>query len=1219
MGRLLDNAVFMGLILAVMTVGMAVFLNHNRLYKQNSYFTRHQNALETTYRASIQMHRLAMDGFYANTIDIPEIAEVFAKGVNSEGLERNLARGRLFRWLYPAYLSMKNHNLLQLHFHLADGTSYLRFHKPERYGDDLLSIRHSVERVNREKQPINGFETGKVRSGFRYVYPVFWKGHHLGSVEVSVTTKGILEAMARLDSSREYSFLLKRKFVEPFVFKEQQWLYSPSGIHPEFIFEDANALLPESLPPLSAEALIINQTLRRNNIVQTAIFEEKPVTVGVESENALYIVSLLPIKNIAGSLAGYIVTYSSDLMSAGYFREFSVYMTTTVLGFSMIAALILGLRRRTAALSREQRKLKVMNDALAEGVYVMDPHGIIIRINPAACRMLGYEYQELIGEKAHDRFHCHEHNAFIEQHECPFFTRVRRGESYDGEEYFLHKKGDALIVEVASRPIITNGKLVASIITFHDITERKRTEEALKKSEETARKLSTAVEQSPASIVITDLDGIIEYVNPKFTEKTGYTFEEAIGENPRVLKSGLMPEEIYKELWQSISSGKEWNGELHNRRKNGELYWESASISPIRDGNGHTTHYIAIKEDITERKQMEEDLREKEVIQRTLMEKLPVGLVIIDSRTRMIEDVNPTAARLFGASPEVIIGNRCHNYMCPANECSCPIIDLHQEVDSSDRTLIRHDGSRIPVLKTVSRIVVHGREKLLECVTDIRSRVAAEKALKNANLKLKAAFLRAEELAEKADGANRAKSIFLANMSHEIRTPLNAILGYSQLLQQDESLSREHIKQVKTINRSGDHLLELINDILEMSKIDAGHVDIRKEPMAFKRLLNDIKAIFRLSCGKKNISINTEEFPPLPDHIVADRGKIRQILMNLMSNAVKFTSKGGVLLRSSGEKDAEGQWLIRIDVIDSGTGIVASEQGQLFQAFEQTASGRRSSEGTGLGLAISRAYARAMGGDLGLLESVVGGGSTFRFTFRAKEAAADEISDEKTDLGKRVVSLHPAYPWVRALIVEDDPDSRNLLKKILKDTGFDILDVDSGEEALKCFESFAPDVVLLDIRLPGIDGYETARRIRQMSGGGEVKIITITASGVNSHELRNHISSSDLDGFVPKPFKIGEVFETLKALCGFSYVYSESGDEKSDAPAYLSSMESAGKIPKDLRRSLVDAVEMGDMVEFNRLAGRVALLDGPFAAHLKELAHQYDYEALQELLSTVEL
>ncbi len=1215
LARLLDNAAFMVLVLTLVTVGLGIFLHHNRMAKQDTHFSQHQEILSTAYRASLLTYRLAMDAFYDNTISQPNISRLFAEGVGAVDKDKqDLARGRLYRQLYATYISMKSHNLLQLHFHGADGTSFLRFHKPDHYGDSLLGLRPSIRIVNDEHRPVFGFETGRFRSGFRYVYPVSWQGQHIGSVEVSVTAKAIRDAMAELDPNREYAFILNRQLTESIIFPEQRWLFRPTDLHPGFLIEDADALLPDSPPPLSTTASLINRRLGRNEIVQAALIKGEAITVGVYAESRPYIVSLLPMRDVTGRAAGYVISYAPDPLVEEHQKEFFIYIAIAGAFIGIIGALLMGLRRRTIALGREQNNLKVMNDTLAEGVYVTDQEGLIQRINPAACRMLGYAPDDLIGQPVHDRIHRHSHNQFVDKNECLFFRRVSEAMPHDGEELFVRKNGDVIVVEVASRPIFVQGRWVGSITTFHDITERKHTEAALRKSEETARKLSTAVEQNPASVVITNLDGTIEYVNPKFVEKTGYTVEEAIGQNPRILQSGTMPRYIYTQMWAALSAGKEWRGELHNRHKNGALYWESASISPIRDENDHVTHYLAIKEDITERKRMETELREKEHIQRTLMENLPVGFIIIDAATRVIERVNPAAAQMFGAPVEDIVGIRCHRFMCPADESSCPIIDLDQTVDSSDRLLIQHDGKQIPVLKTVTRITVQSREKLMECIIDIRSRVAAEEALKDANQQLKAAIAQAEALAEKAEAANRSKSAFLANMSHEIRTPLNAILGYSQLLQQDASLARDHREQIRTINRSGDHLLELINDILEMSKIEAGQVKISNEPVDLVRLIKDIDSIFQLSCQRKNIQLKIEADGQLPDRLIADHGKIRQIVINLMSNAVKFTSEGGITLRVAAKMNGPKRWAVSIDIMDTGHGISMDEQTRLFQAFEQTASGHKASEGTGLGLSISKAYARAMGGDLQLVKSAVGQGTVFRFTFPADRI--DRVPEDFEEIPSQpvVVGLKPGQPTFRTLIVEDDPISSKILFKLLKKYDFDVRVVDSGEAALHVLEHFAPQVVLMDIVMEGIDGYETSRRIRRLTGGRDVKIIAITASGTNIDDLRRQSDAAGIDALVLKPFKVTEIIDLIQSLCGAMVTVETPSQTPSDPSGNQAHRGRQILLPENLSGDLRAAVEMGDMMAFNQIVEQVADIDNDFKSQLVELAHQYDYVKLLELL-----
>ena len=1211
--RLANNKTFLVLVLCLATIGLVCLFYHHWMVKQQIQISQQQEMLSIAYHASTQTHRLAMDMLQVNIIQHPNIIKMFADGVGAaEKEKKDIYREILYGQLYMQFAIMQLKNVLQLNFHTADGESFLRFHKPSRHGDALNDIRPLVRIVNEKQTPVSGFEAGRFRSAFRYLYPIFSDGKHIGSVEFGVAPKAILDAMAELAPGRELALILNRCTTLPILFPEQGWLYQPSGIHPDFITENTAPWQPHSYNPFSDMATTLNRSLFHNQNVRTAMDQGVAATISVHTESQTYIVSLLPIRDVKDRVAGYLVSYSPDPLLNEYQNDFLIYIATAMGFIGIIATLLLGLHRKATALELEQHNSKTITDTLAEGVYVTDQAGVIQRINSTACRMLGFDPDEMIGQSVHHLIHCHPLNDHMDREDCAFARTMSNARPYDGEELFQRKDGSVFTVKVASRPITVQNCWVGSVTAFHDISERKRTEEALRKSEEKARKLSAAVEQNPVSIIITDLEGCVEYVNPKFVTQTGFTAQEIVGLQPHVMRAGRLSEEVHTRMRATISAGRVWQGEFHNQRKNGERYWELASISPIRNNRGRVTHYLVIKEDISKRKQMETELREKEENQRMLMENLPVGFIVIDTKTRIIERVNPTAARLLGAPAGNIIGRCCHRFICPADVSCCPILDLNQGVDSSDRVLLRHDGKEIPVLKTVTRISIQQEEKLVECIIDISSRIAAEKALKKANQKLELAIDEAEELAERAKAANQSKSIFLANMSHEIRTPLNAILGYSQLLQQDAALRHDHLEQIRTINRSGDHLLELINNILEMSKIEAGQIRVANEPMNLKHLIEDIDAIFRLSCQRKNIRLITLYADRLPERIIADRGKLRQILINLMSNAVKFTNQGDIELRTTATPVGEARWTIGIDIKDSGYGIAKDEQSCLFQAFEQSDSGRKSSEGTGLGLSISRAYARTMGGDLELVHSTVGNGSVFRLTIPVGRIDGVRQEAESIFPKRAITGLMPGQTPMRTLIVDDDPVSRMLLSKLLQKLGFDVHMADSGQAALDVFEKIEPRLVLMDIVMDGIDGYEAARRIRARNHDREIRIIAVTASGTNVETLRLEAENSGIDALVVKPFKLEAILNLIESLCGVMFMYEVPLVEEDDIlPAHSAAL---AVLPDDLRNALRSTIEMGDMVAFNQLVEEVERIDSGFESRLVELARRYDYEKLLEVL-----
>jgi len=1057
-------------------LGTVVFLHANREQKEQAHYSEQRSVLETALKASEQMYRLAMQGLYDTSLNSPEVLQIMEMAVNSKGMERATARGNLYRVLFPTFAAMQKQNLRQLHFQLADGTSFLRFHLSEHYGDSLFAKRPLVKFVSEENRPAEGFEAGHTATGYRYIFPLNKDGKKLGSVETVITTKALRDALANLDPQRECSFILSRSLTETILFPEQKWLYSQSTLNPEFLVEDANALLPSSPPPLSETAQSINRSLRHNSALLQAMADGRPFTTNVDLEGRRYDVVLLPLKDLLERTTGYLVSYSPDETIEGFRQEFLTYVLGMLAALGLVLFLLARLRERGLALESEQRNLRVMNDALAEGVYVSNPWGVITKINPAGCALLGYAEEELLGKIGHDIFHCHPENTFLAQAECPFHKALGRGEDYDSEECFRTKDGRLLLVEVASRPMFSQGEFVGAVTAFHDITERKRTEIALRESEERGRKLSTVVEQSPVSVIITDPGGVIEYVNPKFEEKTGFSLAEAVGQTPRIVKSGNMPEKFYEDMWNTILAGGEWKGEIENRRKNGELFWEYVTISSIRS-EGAITHFVALKEDITEQKTMREALRESEALQRSLMTHLPVGLMIIDAGTRIIESINPAAAALFGAPEDAIVGRRCHQFLCPANENCCPIIDLGQNVDNSDRVMIRADGTSIPVLKTVTRISVGGQNKLLECIVDIRARKAAEEAMQQLNRQLEKAIERAEALAREADVANQAKSSFLANMSHEIRTPMNAILGMVHLALGTELSARQRDYLIK-VERSAKALLGILNDILDFSKVEAGKIVVEQTEFDIGEVLDNVAAVVGMRVGE-NIEFVISVDGAVPRFLVGDPLRLGQILINLAGNSAKFTQQGEIRISVSLDEMVPGTYArLRFEVMDTGIGMDPGQLGELFSPFAQAdASTTRRYGGSGLGLSISKHLVELMGGSLDV-KSRLGQGSTFFFTARFQLSGKEVVAAESQALPADV------REW-KVLVVDDLESSRRVLENCLQDMGMETVAVAGSGQCLDFLRTGGAGsrwLILVDWKLPDMDGADLWEAIGRLPG-----------------------------------------------------------------------------------------------------------------------------------------
>lgn len=426
-----------------------------------------------------------------------------------------------------------------------------------------------------------------------------------------------------------------------------------------------------------------------------------------------------------------------------------------------------------------------------------------------------------------------------------------------------------------------------------------------------------------------------------------------------------------------------------------------------------------------------------------------------------------------------------------------------------------------------------------------------------------------------ADAANTAKSEFLANMSHELRTPLNAILGFTQVMGRDSSLSTEQQQHLDIISHSGEHLLELINDILEMSKIEAGRITLNQNSFDLRRLLDNLKEMLQLKALSKGLQLIVDDTPDVPQYVQTDERKLREILINLLGNAIKFTQEGSVTLRvvrelnvgrlkvegsdelNIGRLKVEGSnqfsnfqpfnlqpstqtnlqpVTLRFEVEDTGPGIAPEEVDKLFTTFGQTETGRKSLEGTGLGLAISQKFVQLMGGDI-TVSSTLGKGTTFAFDIQLELAKATEIKIPQES--RRVIGLAPDQAKYRILVVEDQPANRLLLVKLLTSVGFDVREAENGQEAVTLWSRYSPHLIFMDMRMPVMNGYEATKRIKSHLKGQATGIIALTASALE--EDRIVILSAGCDDFIRKPFREEVLLEKITQHLGVRYLYEESG------------------------------------------------------------------------------
>jgi len=912
-----------------------------------------QKAVEKTYALMVQY-------IFNKTINKPEVLQVFSKAYYADSLQRIIIRDSLYSLILSEFDYLKLNNIDQLQFHLPNNNSFLRFHSPEKYGDNLTNYRYSVKMTNINKKNYFGFEKGRIYTGFRSVFPLFYKDKHIGSVEISFSFEAINKQLKQHEGDI-FGIIFKKDIVDAKIFKSEKCNYIKSLLSGKYVYEKENSIYKD-------DSLSVLKQIDKK--ISSKIFEKinnyENFTITTNINKQYYLISFVLISNIEEKPAAYIYSYKKDFIIPDYKRSdiithISMFSLIALITFLAIISLL-----KIVKIKEIDDDYKNILDANNDMVLMVSVNGEQLYANKQSEILLGYKPDELIGKSFKIFIPKNEMRRYLRKLKDVFLTK----KIVSFETVAIHKNGQHIPVEVTGKIMKHNGITVA-LGTFRDITNRKNAEAEI-------QKLSLAVEQSSVIVIITSIKGIVEFVNSFFTETTGYTFDEIKGENIRILKSGHTTKEEYSKLWETINSGKTWRGEFINIKKNKEKYWEKTVISPIKNNKGEIVNFIAIKEDITEFKK-------------------------------------------------------------------------------------------------------------------------AQKALKVAK--------------QEAETANRLKSEFLANMSHEIRTPMNAIVGFSNILKKSIKDKKEH-SFIDKIVKSGNNLLELVNDILDLSKIEVGQLSIQKKPTNIYTLINEIPLVFYEVSERKQIPINIDIQDNISKSILIDNLRLRQILLNLVGNALKFTQKGLVSIRISAnnfiKRDKNILFDLQIQVEDTGIGIPKNQMDFIFHSFCQVeGQSTRKYGGTGLGLAITKSITELMNGTISV-ESTIGKGSIFTVILKDIEVidAHNEniINDEK--------SINIIFDKVKILHVEDDEYNREVVKLYFEGRNAEIKEAETGEYALQILNTYIPDLILMDIQMPKLSGYEIVKIIKQNKILKEIPIIAITANAT-LEEIEKY--SYVFDEYITKP------------------------------------------------------------------------------------------------------
>jgi PAS domain S-box-containing protein len=858
-----------------------------------------------------------------------------------------------------------------------------------------------------------------------------------------------------------------------------------------------------------------------------------------------------------GLFLPFLATVPDTFMAAGPRPSFAPF-GTVAMGLIWAWALFRYRLLEIVPIARDQ-----VIESMTDAMLILDEQYHVVDVNPAAQALIGGKGSEIIGQPIADVLPAWSDLGAQPDHVMRAEIVMAAGES---ERH----------IALQEQPIFEKaGDLAGCLVVLRDVTERKKEEE---KQAQERRILEEIINSLPGVFYMNDSQTTLVQWNRRLEQVTGYTAEELaskkafdffLAEDRALVASRL--QKVFAEGQADVEAC----FLTHDGRA--IPYYFTASRIDL----GGEAYFVGLGIDVTAHKEAEDALQrahdtlERRVAERTaelaeekqvadhIINSLPGIFYVYDDQSRLIR-WNDRHRELTGYRDEELLHKSVLEFFAPEDQelIARRLEQLYGEgAAQAEAPILTKAGDQIPMLFTGVLTTLGGQTVFMGLGIDItvRKKVEAELEAYRDHLEELVAQRTAElqRARDAAEAANRAKSAFLANMSHELRTPLNAILGLAQVLEHDSDLAASQKEALDIIGRSGEHLLDLVNDVLEISRIEAGRASLNLAEFDLYRTLNRLEEMVGVQAKRRGLALLFERTENVPRYVRCDERKLRQVLLNLLTNAVKFTTVGSVRLRISSQEMppdsvlASAYRLLRFEVQDTGVGIAPAEAESLFEPFVQGERGQQGLGGAGLGLTISHEYAQLMGGEISVSSpppvpltngAGVQSGPGTLFTVTLPMELVDASEPDSYLSTRRAIALAPHWPAAappRILVVDDSEENRVVLRKMLERVGFAVKEAAGGEEAVDLHTSWQPHLIWMDIRMPGVDGYKATRRIRQKGNSklAAVPIIAVTASAFEQD--RAAVLAAGCDDFVRKPFRRSEVLEVTARHLGIEYLYEQ--------------------------------------------------------------------------------